>query len=189
MADTIEEANSLIAKLQSDAATNLSNFNSLNTSHATLIEQNETVKNTLATSQAEVKSLKEVSGGSVKTIEELQKQVTDRDTIIATHSEELKGYEELKTTHGGIVEAQAAAQKERLKLAGLTDEQLEGKNSEALNAMEIAVGVVKPGGTVNGSQNGLTRTGSGESSNGPLDALEASKQAVAKAKERKPATT
>ena len=185
MPDNIEEANALITKLQQDAATNKNNFDSLNTSHATLIEQHETAKTALSTAQTEVKALKDTSGGSVKSIEELTKQVTDRDTIIATHAEALKGYDELKVTHSGIIETQATAQKERLKTAGLTDEQLEGKDAVTLAAMEVAVGVAKPAGTVNGRQTGLAGAGDGESSNIPADALEASKQIIAKAKERR----
>lgn len=183
MPDTLEEANSLITKLQQDAATNKNNFDSLNTSHATLIEQHETAKTALSTAQTEVKALKDTSGGSVKTIEDLTKQVTDRDTIIATHADELKGYDELKVANTGILEAQVTAQKDRLKTAGLSDEQLEGKDANALSAMEVAVGV-KLKGTVDGRRNGLTGAGDGNTNNIPTDALEASKLIVAKAKER-----
>ena len=188
MPDTLEEANSLITRLQQEAATATNNLNSLTTAHATLTEQHETIKNTLNTTQTEIRTLKETSGGSVKTIEELNGKIAERDTIIANHGDELQGYTELKTTHQTVVDGQITAQKERLKAKGLTDEELEGKDQATLAAMEIGAGVngVKPTGTVSGSQNGLSGAGGGDGSTPPTDGLEASKQAIARAKQRKP---
>ena len=164
--DTLEEANALITRLQTEAATNTSNLNSLTTAHATLTEQHETIKNTLNTTQTEIRTLKETSVGSVKTIEELTGQVKERDTIIATHGDDQKGYDELKTTHQGVVDGQIVDQKTRLKAKGLTDEQLEGKDQATLTAMEVGAGVVQrkpaPPGPVGGSQNGLTGAGAGD---------------------------
>lgn len=185
MPDTLEEANTLITRLQNEAATNRSNLDSLTTSHATLTEQHEIIKNTLNTTQTEIRTLKETSAGSVKTIEELNAKVVERDTIIATHSDDLKGYNELKTTHQGVVDSQITAQKERLKTKGLTDEQLEGKDQATLAAMELGAGINQsPPGTVSGNKNGLRGSGDGDNTPPLMTGLEASKDAVARAKEK-----
>lgn len=184
--ETIEEANAHITKLELEATNQTSLFNTLTSSHATLTEQHETIKTTLGTAQVELKAATDASGGSVKAIEDLTKQVGDRDTIIASHVETVKERDDLKVSYQALVDGQITSQKDRLKSVGLTDEQLTDKTPEALMAMEVAIVAARPaGGSVNGSQNGLTGGGAGGTDNHPQDGLEASRQAMAKAKERR----
>ena len=135
----------------------------LTTAHTSLTTEHETSKANFSTIQSELKTANDVNKSSTKSLEDLQKQIGERDTTIATHVEAMTAYETLKTEHGTLVEANLVSIKERLKLAGIGDELIEGKSTTELSIMESTVAALPksiPQGTQqNPSSNGLTSTG------------------------------
>ena len=165
MADTIEAANAEITKLTTDLATAKSSNDSLNTLHTTVSEQFEQTKVSLTNSETQLRQLTDASKGSTKSLEDLQKQLTERDATITAHADSITAYTTLKTEHDTLKETILTDQKTRLTAAGIGDELLKDKDSNALTAMEVAIAVVTKvaaNGTANPNGTGLTGGGNGQ---------------------------
>lgn len=187
MADDLETANNRIDQLVTELAASSSSFKNLTTTHTALVEQHETAKSSLTTREAELKQLTDSSKASTKSLEELQIQITTKDTEIATHVASLETFEALKTSHNELQTTMLVSQKDRLKAAGIGDELLVDKDAVALTAMEATVAAIKahtPNGTVaNPTGNGLAGGGAGQIPAPPVG-LEVEMAEVKKAKER-----